>query len=327
MNFSGSEVHIGSLVSSGSLKVIGPITIAGLAEFFGDVHIYGELVLSNRQAGFAMIPKTGTSVTVFWDPPMTSTPVVTTTPDVPVLFAVTKVSATGFTIRIAGTAEEDIRFSYIALSADQPQMVMGVAPLHAAPSIPFPINELGQPLSLDHVWNGCIQGRPVLDPEGKPLSCARYHEGFVWEHPDLKISFTYKPNNEPPLLLLPPGYIATVIGGSNEAPPPAPQEEPPAPIEPVPEPEEPLPENETDTPPDTTDEGSSTTDTPSTPPKDTPPATPKETVPEPTPPPAPKPTPPAEPPKQASPDSTPQETSPQTESADPAPAPTDTAAQ
>nr|MBP9850737.1 hypothetical protein [Candidatus Peribacteraceae bacterium] len=245
----------------GALKVIGSITIAGLAEFFGDVHIYGELMLSNRQAGFAVIPKTGTSVTVHWDPPMTGTPVVTATPDTPVLYAVTKVSATGFTIRIAGTADEQIMFSYIALSADAPLTAMGAGKTPVV-ATPFPVNELGQPVSFDPIWNGCIQGRAVLDADGQPYSCARYREDFTWQHPDLGISFIYNPNHEPPILTLPEGYVVTVIVSSDSTPDnsePAPESPP---DEPVTEPEE-TPPDDTDTPPD------STTDDTDTPPDST----------------------------------------------------------
>ncbi len=211
ISISGTGVTIGSLVSSGSLKVMGPITVAGLAEFLGDVHIKGELKVSNRQAGFAVIAKTGTSVTVVFQTPLTGTPAVNATPQgrVGSEWWIENSSMTGFTLRAAMPVVTDARFSWTALSSEDPTTVSGAAASSTPALTPFPVNALNQPLSSDAVWNGCIQGHPVLDSEGHPLSCARYHDGFVWQHPDLNIFFTYNPNNEPPILILPEGYVAT----------------------------------------------------------------------------------------------------------------------
>ncbi len=209
LSVSGSEVSLGSLMATGSLKVIGNITISGLAIFLGDVHIQGELVLSNRQAGFAVIPATGTRVTVLFSQPMTATPVVVATPDVPTLFAVSNVTASGFTIRISPASTENITFTYIALSADQPRTTQGTGAITAVTSIPFPVDALGRPVSNDKIWNSCVRGQPMMQVTGEPVSCSRYHDGYVWQHPDLLISFTYSPNHEPPLLIVPEGFTIT----------------------------------------------------------------------------------------------------------------------
>lgn len=50
----------------------------------------------------------------------------------------------------------------------------------------------------------------MLDGDGQPLSCARYHDGYVWTHPDLNITFTWNTGMTPPLLLIPDGYEARV---------------------------------------------------------------------------------------------------------------------
>lgn len=211
LSVSGSTVQIGSLAATGALKIIGDMTVSGLVEFGSDVHVKGRVVLSNKQAGFATIPATGTSVTVRFNAPMAGTPIVTATPDIPVLFGVFKVTASGFVIRVIPPATEKITFTYIALSADNPMTIEGTgAVVHAAAFVPFPVTTLGVPVSSDAVWNSCIRGQPLVIA-GDPVSCARYHDGYVWDHPDLPMSFTYNPNHEPPILLLPNGYTQQVI--------------------------------------------------------------------------------------------------------------------
>jgi hypothetical protein len=211
---SGSVVQIGSLNATGSLKIIGDMTITGFATIEKDLRIKGQLILSNKQAGYAVIPLTGTSVTVRFLEPMVSAPIVTATPESPVLYAVSKVTATGFTIRIAPAATEDIRFSYIALSADAPKTVRGTgsSAIHQ-----FPVNELGQPISSNPVWNSCIRGQ-VMMLGGEPVNCSRYHNDSVWEHPDFNISFIYNANHEPPILTLPTGYIKSITSEPNAIP-------------------------------------------------------------------------------------------------------------
>ena len=246
---SGSAIEIGSLMSSGSLKVIGNVTITGLATFLGDVHIEGDLVLSNRQTGFATIPASGSAVTVTFSGAMTMMPIVNVSPDTPIMFAVMHVSATGFTIRVEASSINPITFAYVALSADQPETTLG----HAAASestptlIPFTVNSLGQPVSSDAVWNGCIQGKPLLDSEGIPFSCSRYHSSTTWDHPDLHISFIYNANHDPAILTIPEGYQVVVLDDEGSS----------TPIEATPEPE-PLEEEEVVSEP-STDSGSKIT--------------------------------------------------------------------
>jgi len=119
---SGSILFAHDLVVRDALHVIGPITVDGLAQFFGDVQIKGQLTLSNRQAGFAEIPQTGTAVTVFFGSGgFIAQPVVTASPDVPVLYAVSRATQSGFTIRLGAPALEPITFSWAAMLTENPQ--------------------------------------------------------------------------------------------------------------------------------------------------------------------------------------------------------------
>jgi hypothetical protein len=56
MRFTGSTVQIGTITDAAALEVVGNVTIAGLTTFLGDVEVQGELIVSNNQAGFAIIP-------------------------------------------------------------------------------------------------------------------------------------------------------------------------------------------------------------------------------------------------------------------------------
>jgi hypothetical protein len=206
-------------MSSGSLKVLGNITVTGLATFLSDVHVQGELVLSNRQAGFAVIPQTGTAVTIRFTTQLSGTPVMTATPQgrVGTEWWIENATMTGFTIRLDEPAKLMVRFSWTAITSTDPLTTMGTGALTGTQAIPFPVDALGRPFSLTNpVWTACIQGRQVLDPSGVPFSCSRYHQDFAWEHPDLHVSFTYNPNQEPPVLTLPPGYEVVNVGSDQQ---------------------------------------------------------------------------------------------------------------
>jgi hypothetical protein len=75
--------------------------------------------------------------------------------------------------------------------------------------LPFPVDAKGVPLSHDPLWNACIRRHPVLDHDGIPYSCWRYHKGSSWKQPDLKIIFTWS-DSIGHYLELPAGYAATV---------------------------------------------------------------------------------------------------------------------
>ncbi len=210
LSFSGSQVVIGSLLNKGSLKVLGNVTIDGIAEFLGNVDVKGELIVSGKQAGYAVIGKGTTSVTVQFQTGFVAVPVVAVTPNGPVdsSWWTTRATGTGFEIRMKEAMNQDTPFSWIALSTANPAISGGTVNASGGiTALPFPVDELGRPFSeMNPIWTGCVQNHPVLDEDGQPYNCWRYREGFVWHHPDLDIDFTYNPNADPPIFIIPAGY-------------------------------------------------------------------------------------------------------------------------
>src|SRR3989338_6018708 len=225
LEFTEGGLTIPELIVRDAVEILGNITVRGLAEFFGDVSIVGELKVSKNQAGYAIIPMSQTSMDVRFGSGFAAMPIVTASPDIPVLYAVSKATQSGFTIRLAAPALEDITFSWLALATDDPSTMKGSAMEESLQE--FPVDHLGVPLSTNDIWNACIRNLTVLDAEGKPYSCDRYHEDTLWTHPDLGITFAWNTRVTPPLLQLPEGYVAVT-------------QEPPA-VEATPE-ETPLPE-------------------------------------------------------------------------------------
>ncbi len=241
---SGSTLTLHDLVVRGALRA-NAITIDGLAQFFGDVEIKGQLTVSTRQAGFAEIPASGTAVTVLFDAPFTAQPVVNASPGTPVLYAVSRATSTGFTISVAYPVTETVSFSWTALTVADPTVTIGTA-IHAAASsdssssdepssssssaessisssseassvpqepIAFPVDSRGVPVSTNLAWNSCINNYPLILADGTRINCWRYRNGYVWEHPDLHISFTY--NAEKSMLQIPEGYVIVQEGTEN----------------------------------------------------------------------------------------------------------------
>ncbi len=208
---SGSTLELHDLLVRDALHVLGPITIDGLATFLGDVEVHGTLMVSARQAGEVTIPKTGTSVIITFDTPLTSIPVVNVSPRTRVgsEWWIDPVTATGFTINIALPAAQDIRFSWSYLGVKS--LTLTGATIHAPvpgqkDAIAFPVDQYGVPLSSNQAWNSCIRNHPMLGSDGQPVSCDRYHDGYTWEHPDLQMSFIWNTSMTPPLLQIPDGY-------------------------------------------------------------------------------------------------------------------------
>ena len=185
LSVSGSAIDIGSLFASGSLKVIGNITITGLATFLGDVHIKGDLVLSSRQAGFAVIPVSSTAVTVTFSGAMATRPMVIATPNALVKFGITAVSATGFTIRLKEPATEEVRFSFVAWGSDNPMTTQGVIAPAAVPTtvdvpsiLPLLQTLSGTLQSVDHAMMQTESGVSVV-PESEPSAVPIMDSGTV----------------------------------------------------------------------------------------------------------------------------------------------------
>ncbi|MSR87243.1 VCBS repeat-containing protein, partial [Candidatus Peribacteria bacterium] len=217
---SGSLLTAHDIIVKSALQVLGPITIQGLASFLGDVQIKGQLTLSNRQAGYAEIPATGTSVSIRFTTPLTGEPVVTVTPNgrVGSEWWTESVTASGFTISIDKPARNTVRFSWTALTTSGAELTTGNVGEASVENglLTFQVDSHGVPVSSDAAWNSCIRNHPLLTGDGSPISCSAYHDAYVWEHPDLRIRFTYNTSLNPALLQLPEGYVVEVVGGTEE---------------------------------------------------------------------------------------------------------------
>lgn len=84
----------------------------------------------------------------------------------------------------------------------------------ATTALPFLVSSAGYPLSENPTWNACVTGKVTLqdirnnpdkDKHGRGRSCATYHTGNMWTHPDLDIFFTW--NSKTKKITLPDGYV------------------------------------------------------------------------------------------------------------------------
>ena len=224
----GSSLDIAELTIREALFVLGDVTIEGLAQFLGNVEIGGNLtvsgsliasgtlVVNDNQAGVAVIPKTGKEVTVAFEPAYTVAPIVTASSDDFASWRIRTQSATGFTIELKTTAENDITFTWHALGNDTPRVVTGPEADELAGIVRFPVDELGYPLSSSDIWNQCIRNRAPLDVTGQPFNCRRYHDEDLWTQPDLLVQFLWDSEGDP-RLVVPEGYrIYTVVTEEKE---------------------------------------------------------------------------------------------------------------
>jgi len=206
---SGAELSIGDLIVAHAFSVLGDITVEGLARFLGNVTIGGELVVNDRQAGIAMIPKTGTSVTVAFDPPFVATPVVTASANAFDPWRIRAQAATGFTLETRDPASGDITFMWHALATENPVVIEGTeGGAHAGQTL-FPVDQYGVPVSSSEIWNACIRSQSPLDATGQPFNCSRYHDDVRWTHPDLMVEFRWDPEKNPKLEV--PGEFEVVV--------------------------------------------------------------------------------------------------------------------
>ncbi|MDP7069088.1 MAG: hypothetical protein QF815_01055, partial [Candidatus Peribacteraceae bacterium] len=104
---SGATMNLSNLVVAEGLQVLGDVTIAGALEVLsgaiihGDLTLSGSLILSNDQAGYAVVVKTGTSVLVsFGSGTYPSIPIITASADDFVAWRITEAKESGFTIEI-----------------------------------------------------------------------------------------------------------------------------------------------------------------------------------------------------------------------------------
>ncbi|MFH0769875.1 MAG: hypothetical protein V1926_00695, partial [Candidatus Peregrinibacteria bacterium] len=216
-----------SLIVSEALNVLGDITVQGLATFFSDVEVKGELIVNSNQAGYAVIPANGTDVTVAFTPPFETKPIVTATSDSFDPWRIRFQSQTGFILQIANTTSSPITFTWHAIANRDPRTTAGAVPGAVTP-IPFPVDTHGVPVSSSTVWNACIRQQVMLDDNGNPYNCSRYHTDHRWAHPDLIVEFTYDTELDPALVLPPPYFVEA------QSEPELPAEEPASPAPEVP---------------------------------------------------------------------------------------------
>lgn len=99
-----------------------------------------------------------------------------------------------------------------SMASRKKEVTLVASETQQAPSdISFPVDAKGIPVSSDPLWNACIRRHEVMDHDGLPYSCQRYHKGPSWRHPDLLIFFTWSDWAQP-YLRVPPGYVVTPIG-------------------------------------------------------------------------------------------------------------------
>jgi hypothetical protein len=217
LRFASGAFVLSDLLVERALFVVGDVTIAGLARFFGIVEVHSELRLPIKQAGRAVIPADGTLVVVRFGTGFTTIPVVTATPEHFVLSAwrVHPVTATGFTIELQRPTPVPLSFAWHAFPTVEEHGVAPTAPHEAVESpapIPFPLDAAGVPVSSDAVWNACIRAVSMTDPDGNPYDCLPFHDGTTWRHPDLSIAFVWNTDARlaGPFLHVPPGYVPVV---------------------------------------------------------------------------------------------------------------------
>ncbi|MBT3293530.1 hypothetical protein HN378_04985, partial [Candidatus Peregrinibacteria bacterium] len=232
-----SILDIAEITVREALYVLGDITIEGLSTFMSDVMIRGNLtvtgslIVNQDQAGYAMIPMTGTSVTIEFTHPFTADPIVTASSNSYEPWRVSDQDTEKFTIELADPAPSDITFSWHVLATEEAKTTIG--DIGGVKVIEFPVDTLGYPLSSSDIWNSCIRNQVTLDLTGQPFNCSRYHEEDLWTHPDLMIEFIWDPGNDPKLILQ-DGYIIIELDLDSEPEEETPEEEePPVTTDPV----------------------------------------------------------------------------------------------
>ncbi len=103
-----------------------------------------------------------------------------------------------------------------SVCADITEARLGVERVAQVELTPFYVTSEGFPLSKNDTWNKCVTGKftyediqanPDRDRKGTPKSCADYHTGSSWYHPDHRMFFDW--NLATKKLTLPAGYVIT----------------------------------------------------------------------------------------------------------------------
>ncbi len=101
-----------------------------------------------------------------------------------------------------------------SVCADITQARLGVERVAQADLTSFYVSSEGTPLSSNPTWNKCVTGKFTYEDiqanldrnrKGTPKSCADYHTGSNWYHPDFRMFFDW--NVATKKLTLPSGYV------------------------------------------------------------------------------------------------------------------------
>lgn len=129
-NLQGLTVNL-DLITKGSLIVEGKATFKEMVQFEKDVQfasnveVKGEFTTNNDTAGTSKIKTGEKKVKVEFSKPKTSKPIITVSVGNGkfVQYSYQNVTETGFEIVLPNPADEDLEFSWIAIQAQQPQVV------------------------------------------------------------------------------------------------------------------------------------------------------------------------------------------------------------
>ena len=124
LSSSGDGTFAGTLkaASLNVSKVVGTVTtFVSDVVFSGTTKFTGKVELPNSMAGYAVIHPGVQEVEVKFTQDLPQVPVMTVTPETPVLFTLTQRSTKGFVIHLDKDAEKKIKFSWIAIPVAAPQ--------------------------------------------------------------------------------------------------------------------------------------------------------------------------------------------------------------
>ncbi len=215
MILENGSIDVQELIVRKALLLHGDITVEGLAVFLGNLEVRGDLILSDRQAGFAEIPAGVSSVRISYGTGFIATPIITATPmsRLNTSWWIDAVTSSGFTIFSADPVPQNALFSWNAMLTNNPKTFKGTDSEKIL--IDFPVDSYGVPLSSNPAWNACIRNQTLIDEEsGKPFNCSRYHQEQLWTQPDLLLEFLYDPEASPKFTL-PDNYRIVTIEDTN----------------------------------------------------------------------------------------------------------------
>ncbi len=131
-----------SLVVGGISDFGGNSMFKSLVEFLsnvifrGEVNFAGRVFFNKDSAGFAVVPTGTNEVEVRFEKEYAEEPVITASPNNPVLYSITDSTTRGFKIKLATPANTDIRFSWNAIAVKDPLIIKGILPSQIATPTP-----------------------------------------------------------------------------------------------------------------------------------------------------------------------------------------------